>query len=301
VSEPPARGSPGVAAPAAPPGRWRPPAALRASAWLHAGAAAGALASPEHWPWAAAAVAANHAAIAAAGFAPRSALIGDNLSRLPPRAALAGQLALTFDDGPDPEMTPRVLDALAAARCPATFFCVGERASRHPALLRRMVAEGHAVENHSHRHASAFAWGGPRRLGDEIDAAQQAILQAAGVAPRFFRAPFGIRTALLDPVLARRGLRYASWSVRGYDTVAHDAARVLRRLRPGVVAGAVVLLHDGRATGGRPGRAASVAPALLPQLLALLAARGLVPVTLRAAVDAERLDAHRLVAAGPAT
>lgn len=300
MSDPPAGRAAVAPAPPGAPARWRMPTALRASAWLHAGAAAGALAWPEHWPWAAAAVAANHAAIAAAGFAPRSALIGDNLSRLPPRAALAGQVALTFDDGPDPEVTPRVLDTLAAARCPATFFCVGERAARHPALLRRMVAEGHAVENHSHRHATSFAWGGPRRLGAEIDAAQQAILQAAGVAPRFFRAPFGIRTALLDPVLARRGLRYASWSVRGYDAVARDAARVLRRLRPGVTAGAVVLLHDGRATGGRPGRPASVAPALLPSLLALLAERGLVPVTLRVALDAGRADA-RPAATGLAT
>jgi peptidoglycan/xylan/chitin deacetylase (PgdA/CDA1 family) len=114
-----------------------------------------------------------------------------------------------------------------------------------------------------------------------VDAGQAAIAGATGRDPRFFRAPAGFRSPLLDPVLALRGLRYVSWTRRGLDTVDGDAERVAARLTRGLAAGDVLLLHDRahrRAAGGEP-----VVLAVLPAVLERIAAAGLKAVTLPAA------------------
>ena len=94
---------------------WSPSPALKASAVLHAGAAIGTVAAPSLWPWAVGALVANHAAITVAGLLPRSTLLGPNMTRLPAAAQARREVALTIDDGPDPDVTPRVLDFLDAA------------------------------------------------------------------------------------------------------------------------------------------------------------------------------------------
>jgi peptidoglycan/xylan/chitin deacetylase (PgdA/CDA1 family) len=274
-----------VAAPPEPPRRWRPAAAIRATALVHAGGVASVAVAPELWPPVLAALAANHAVLITASLLPRSRLIGTNLVRLPAAAARRGEVAITFDDGPDPEVTPRVLDLLDARGAQASFFCVGERAAAHPRLMREIVRRGHSVENHSHRHSTGFGWYGPWRLARELDAAQRALHEAAGVPARFFRAPFGTRNPLLDPVLARLGLTLVSWTRRGYDTVDGDAARVLGRLVTGLAAGDVLLLHDGVTV--RRHRAEPTVLAVLPGLLDHLAARGLKAVSLRTACNGE--------------
>ena len=127
---------------------WSPSPFLKASAVLHAGAAVGALAAPALWPWALGAVVVNHALITTAGLLPRSTLLGPNLTRLPAASQARREIALTIDDGPDPQVTPAVLDLLDAAQAKATFFCIGWRAPQHPPLCREIVARGHPVENH---------------------------------------------------------------------------------------------------------------------------------------------------------
>jgi len=269
----------GGGAPAARP--WRPAAALKASALLHVGGVAALAAVPEAWGTVLAAVAANHAVLFGASLAPRSRLLGPNLTRLPDAAVSRAEIAITFDDGPDPEVTPRVLDALDRAGARGTFFCVGRRAQAHPGLVREIARRGHAVENHSQDHSTAFGWYGPARLRREIAAAQAALATLAGRAPAFFRAPFGVRNPFVDPVLARLGLAYVSWTRRGYDTVDGDASRVARRLAGRLAAGDVLVLHDGVATGAR--RAQPAVLEVLPRLLELAAGRGLRAVTLGAA------------------
>ena len=268
------------AGPAARP--WRPAAARKASAVLHVGGIAALAAVPEAWAAVLAAIAANHLALFGASFAPRSHLLGPNLTRLPDTAAARREIAITFDDGPDPEITPRVLDWLDQAGARGTFFCVGARAEAHPGVVREIVRRGHAVENHSQQHSTAFGWYGPDRLRREIGAAQDTLARLAGRAPAFFRAPFGVRSPFVDPVLARLGLRYVSWTRRGYDTVDADAARVLGRLADRLDAGDVLVLHDGLATG-RASRGQPAVLDVLPRLLELAAGRGLKPVTLGAA------------------
>ena len=262
---------------------WRPTPFVGGSAVLHAAALAGVAVGPELWPWALGAVAANHAAILAGGLLPRSTLLGPNLTRLPARAAARGEVALSLDDGPDPEVTPRVLELLARRGARATFFCIGERAARHPDLVRAIAGAGHAVENHSLRHRHDFALLGPRRYVTEIGAAQDTLAALAGSAPRFFRAPAGLRNPFLDFALTRLGLQLVSWTRRGYDTRNADAADVLARLTRALAPGDILLLHDGHAVRGANG--APVLLDVLPRLLDALQAAALRPVTLRAALD----------------
>jgi peptidoglycan/xylan/chitin deacetylase (PgdA/CDA1 family) len=256
---------------------------LSASAAVHLGAVAAVLTSPRDWPWALGAVAANHAVLAAAGLWPRSRLLGPNWIRLPADSGARGEVAITIDDGPDPEVTPQVLEQLAMHGAQATFFCVGERVERYADIAREIVHRGHAVENHSQRHRHTFSLLGPRGMRDEIARAQDGISRITGSAPRFFRAPAGLRNPFLDPVLESLGLRLASWTRRGFDTVNGNADVVYRRLAHSLRGGDILLLHDGNAALGATGR--PVILDVLPRLLDRLPPAGLSPITLRAALQ----------------
>lgn len=259
--------------------RWRPTPFLAGSAALHGAAAVGVLAQPALWPWAAGAVAVNHALITAAGLLPRSRALGPNITRLPPApAGAAGRVALTIDDGPDPQVTPRVLELLAEHGLKASFFLIGHRAEQHPALCRAIVEQGHRVENHGHSHSHALSLFGPTRLTADIARAQAVLQDASGQAPRFFRPTAGLRNLFLEPVLARQDLRLASWTRRGYDTREPRADRVLQRLTRGLADGDILLLHDGHAA--RTGDGRPVIEHLIPRLARRLADAGLASVTL---------------------
>ncbi len=260
------------------PGEPRWPAALRVSVGLHAVAAGAALAAPGAWPWWLGAVVADHAVLGAAGMWPRSRLLGPNVTALPPGQAARGAVALTFDDGPDPAVTPAVLDMLERSGARGSFFCIGRQAAMHPDLVREIAARGHGVENHSETHPNHFACLAPVGLAREVGAAQARLADCAGRAPRFFRAPMGLRSPLLQPVLARHGLRLASWTRRGYDGVDGRAAAVLARLVAGLAGGDVLLLHDGRS--GRDADGRPLVLAVLPALLERMAALGLTGVAL---------------------
>lgn len=264
------------------PQRWSPPPLLYASAAVHLGAAATILARPSLWPWALTALGANHLCLAGAGLWPRSQWLGPNWTRLPPRSGATARVAITIDDGPDPDVTPQVLSQLAEHRAQATFFCVGDRVARFADLAREIVDRGHAIENHTQRHRHTFSVMGPRGIGSEIARAQDNIFRATGSIPRFFRPPAGLRNPFLDPILARMQLRLASWTRRGFDTVNANADAVYQRLVHPLQDGDILLLHDGNAARSRSGRA--VILDVLPRLLECLALEQLRPVTLRSAL-----------------
>lgn len=262
--------------------RWPWPPLIGASVAAHTLAVGAAALVPGALPWALAGVAFNHALLAGTGLWPRSRGLGPNLSRLPEAAAARAGFALTLDDGPDPDVTPALLDLLDANGVHASFFCIAERARAHPALLREIVARGHSVQNHSLAHRHHFSLLGPRALAREIGTAQAVLSDLAGVRPHCFRAPAGLRNPFLDPVLHRLDLHLVSWTRRGFDTREPDPQRVLARLARDLAAGDILLLHDGHARRSAAGR--PVLLDVLPSLLARCRAAGLNALTLAEAV-----------------
>jgi peptidoglycan/xylan/chitin deacetylase (PgdA/CDA1 family) len=270
--------APAAPVPAVARARWRLPPLLKASVACHLGAAAAVVAQPGLWPWALGAVALDHALVTATGLWPRSTWLGSNLLRLPQSAAARRELALTIDDGPDPAVTPRVLDLLDVHRARATFFCIGRHAELHPALCREIVARGHSVQNHSFAHSHRFSLLGPGALRREIARAQDALAQVTGQRPQFFRAPAGLRNLFLAPVLQSLDLQLVAWTRRAFDTVRRDPGDVLARLTHGLSAGDILLMHDRHAALAANGDA--VILAVLPPLLQRLQQAGLRCVTL---------------------
>jgi peptidoglycan/xylan/chitin deacetylase (PgdA/CDA1 family) len=249
---------------------YRHPVFLRLTLGLHATALALAAVAPQRWAWAASALLLNHSVITAAAVMPRSRLLGPNLAYLPSPEA---EVALTFDDGPDPYVTPGVMDILERHHAKATFFCIGNRIERFPEVASAIVERGHAIGNHSHNHPNTFAFYGPRALAREVIRAQEAIWTATSRRATLFRAPVGIRGPFLEQCLAREGLNLVSWSRRGLDTVSRSAAAVASRLTRGLEHGEILLMHDGasaRDSAGRP-----VVLEALARVLDVLAARGL--------------------------
>jgi peptidoglycan/xylan/chitin deacetylase (PgdA/CDA1 family) len=226
------------------------------------------------------ALGANHLALFFAVLCPRGQLLGPNLVRLPAAAVRRREISLTFDDGPDPEVTPRVLELLDRYQAKASFFCIGERAAAHAELVKEIARRGHSVENHSYHHYNAFAFFSISRLRREVDAAQGAVAAITGRSPAFFRAPAGFRSPLLDPVLASRGLRYVSWTRRGFDAVSGNSTRILRELTRGLAAGDVLLMHD----------TVPVVLSVLPALLEQVSAQGLKAVSLASACADEPVE-----------
>jgi peptidoglycan/xylan/chitin deacetylase (PgdA/CDA1 family) len=261
----------------------RRPALVRLSIGAHVVGAAALIVRPALWPWVAGGLLADHALLTVAGLWPRSQLLGPNWVRLPAACAARRQVAVTLDDGPDPEVTPQLLDILELQNVHATFFCIGNRVAEHPQLAREILRRGHHIENHSLRHLRRFSLLGPAGMRAEISRAQQVIADVTGSLPRFFRAPAGLRNPSLDPVLGELGLHLASWTRRGFDTVRRQPDAVLSRLLRGLAAGDILLLHDGHAA--RTEARIPVAVDVLPRLLAALAHAQLQPVTLRSALN----------------
>lgn len=262
-------------------GSWRPSRFLWGQVGLHAVAFLVLGIWPHLWPWALAIFLLSHLMVMLSGLWPRSTWMDNAMVRLPESAVLRREVAITIDDGPDPVVTPRVLEILARHGVKASFFCIGARAAQYPALCQQMVAAGHRVENHGQRHPHLISLGGPRRWWREVMEGQQTLQAITGQAPHYYRAVAGLRNVFLGPVLHRAGLRLASWTRRGFDTRECDAQIVLDRLLRQLQAGDVLLLHDGNAARTREGE--PVIEVVLPQLLEALKQRELVAVTLVAA------------------
>ena len=185
--------------------------------------------------------------------------------RAPHRAGR--RIALTFDDGPDPEFTPRVLDTLAARGVRATFFLDGERAARAPGTVRAIAAAGHEVASHGWSHRSLWLCG-PARTEAEVGRARVALGELTGRAPALFRPPWGMVNAALFGVLRRHQQRCVFWSIQpeGLRPASAPAqvAHVLRRAHPG----AIVDLHDAEGTVEAPARLCAALPPMLDGLVA---------------------------------
>ena len=187
------------------------------------------------------------------------------------------RVALTFDDGPDPRTTPRVLAQLAATRHRATFFVLGQKVDRHPGVLREIHAAGHALALHGYVHDRLHSFRAPLRVRDELLRAQDAVANAVGVRPTLFRPPLGHTSPGTVRGAKLAGVTLIGWSARGYDGVrGRRPESVVRAVARSLDDGAIVLLHD--ASERDDFEPASLLA--LPALLSLLDARGLESVAL---------------------
>lgn len=148
--------------------------------------------------------------------------------------------ALTFDDGPHPEFTPRLLEILERHQAHATFFVVGESARKYPDLLRRIADAGHAIGNHSWDHPSFPAITSHERKR-QIHACEKAI---GSYGQKLFRPPFGNQTLRSRVDALRFGYRVIAWNVTGRDWQDDKASVIFERLASGLRPGSILLLHD---------------------------------------------------------
>jgi peptidoglycan/xylan/chitin deacetylase (PgdA/CDA1 family) len=217
----------------------------------------------------------GYVAIAVVGvLVPQLEMFGDVVSRGDPTVKA---VALTFDDGPSPLTTPRVLEALSAAGAKATFFVLGSKAEAHPDVLRAIAEAGHAVGVHGYSHHRLYSLMTPGAVAHDIEKARAVIERETGVRPKWFRPPIGHVSPRTAAGARRAGFPIVAWSVRALDGLkSRTSEQVLSRLVRGLVPGAIVLLHD--AAENEDFEPASIAA--LPRLLAVLADKGLATVTL---------------------
>ena len=199
--------------------------------------------------------------------------------RVPRTIDAPGGIALTFDDGPHPQGTPAVLEALDREGAKATFFVVGEQVERSPALAAEIVAAGHAIALHGHRHRCLLRVS-PRALNSDFDHVAAVVADATGLAPELYRPPYGIFSPAGVALARRRGWGLLLWSRWGRDWAARATPGTIaaKTTSGGLAAGDVLLLHDAD-TYSAPGSWRRTTGAL-PRILEAVQAAGLRPVTL---------------------
>jgi peptidoglycan/xylan/chitin deacetylase (PgdA/CDA1 family) len=166
-------------------------------------------------------------------------IFGPVLNRLP-----SADVSITFDDGPNPDATPVILDVLAREGVKATFFVLGRHADRWPALVKRMADEGHQIGNHGYFHRKLHRRT-PAYVRDDLERGVEAIERACGVRPRVFRAPHGFRNPWVTPIARSLGERTIGWSLGVWDSAKPGAESIVKRTLDGMRAGSILLLHDG--------------------------------------------------------
>lgn len=160
---------------------------------------------------------------------------GDTTSKL---------IALTFDDGPNKDVTPKVLNLLEKYNINATFFCIGSRIAGNEALVQRIHQNGHIIGNHSYSHANTFDFFSTSKVKLELEKTEQLILSITGKQMQLFRPPFGITNPKIAKVVSLSDYKTIGWSIRTFDAVSDNKKRILKKVNDQLQNGSVILLHD---------------------------------------------------------
>jgi len=154
-------------------------------------------------------------------------------------------VALTFDDGPHPEQTPKVLEILRDRGVEAAFFCIGENIENNRALTKRIDEEGHVVGNHSYCHSWKFPWLGYKKMEQNLRQCDRIIEEVIGKKTSFFRPPFGVTNPMLAKAVTSIGYISIGWNIRSFDTTCRgNQNKVIRRIEKKLKPGSIILLHD---------------------------------------------------------
>lgn len=153
-------------------------------------------------------------------------------------------IALTFDDGPDPENTPRILEILREKQVKATFFVIGKKVEKYPELLHQIDREGHTIGNHSYSHHYLIALFSTDRLRKDLKRCNDIICETLGKSPAFFRPPFGVTNPRYRTVLKESKLQSIGWSLRSFDTRAKNKYQLIQQVIPKLQKRDIILLHD---------------------------------------------------------
>jgi peptidoglycan/xylan/chitin deacetylase (PgdA/CDA1 family) len=192
------------------------------------------------------------------------------------------ELALTFDDGPDPRSTRAIVEALEAGGHRGTFFVIGDRAAAHRDLLEAIAARGHGLGNHSYRHSSLTNLAAPRDLAEDLRRTSAIIEDATGRRPRWFRPPVGLLSPRVAQAARQAQLDLVAWTANARDGVPSRAVSgAVARLEPHLRPGAILVLHDGRVGGGT----SPIALTVLTVVLERMKAKGLRSVSLDRLLD----------------
>ncbi len=153
-------------------------------------------------------------------------------------------VAITFDDGPNPEFTPKVLQLLKKNNAKATFFLIGKNAEKYPSLVSQIVAEGHTIGNHSFSHSTKFGFLKSSEIVSEIEKTNQIVTEIAGKEMKFFRPPFGVTNPNIKKGLNIAGLISIGWNKRSLDTTNISGEKIFERVTKNLKKGDIILLHD---------------------------------------------------------
>lgn len=179
-------------------------------------------------------------------------------------------VALTFDDGPHPEITPKVLSLLKRYNAKATFFCIGQNAEAHSPLIENLISEGHTIGNHTYSHSNGFGFFSTQKVVAELHRTNKTIKNITGKEMNLYRPAFGVTNPSIKKALKATGLQSIGWSIRSLDTTDRSKDQILHRITHDIGQGDVVLLHD----------TSEKSVAVLEQLLLFLQERNLRSVTI---------------------
>ena len=154
------------------------------------------------------------------------------------------QIALTFDDGPHPDITPKVLDLLKKYNAQATFFCIGKNVEAHADLFLNILEEGHLVGNHTYSHSNAFGFFSTKKVISELESTNDIVEKLSGKKMALYRPAFGVTNPNINKAVQKTNMLPIGWSIRSLDTTHLPKERVLGRITKKISKGDIVLLHD---------------------------------------------------------
>ncbi len=153
-------------------------------------------------------------------------------------------IALTFDDGINPEFTPEVLELLKKHNAKATFFCIGKHIEKHPEIAKKIITDGHTIGNHTYNHSNNWGFLSSEKVENELKKTDKIIETATGKSTKLFRPPFGVTNPNIAKVIQKLDYKVIGWSIRSLDTVIKNPERILKRITSKVKKGDIILLHD---------------------------------------------------------